>query len=576
MRVENIRVLILRSSIFLLLLLVSLILIDKKLFTQEVGEVEKIEREIEKERLLREKIKEKKERPVIKEKPTTKILPPAVEEKIFIKKINVKGVTLLLEREINEIILSFENKELTLRQMQEVADRITDAYRQKGYVTSRAYLPPQKIKEGVLEIKVIEGATGEIEIKGNRYFRTSFLREKITLKKGEPFNYNILRKDLMEINAHPDRSCRAVLMAGKEPGTTDIVLEVVDRFPVHIGFEWDNFGSRYIGKDRYRLTLTHNNFLGLDDILTLQYQLAEAEAYRLASLHYLFPVAEDLEVGFFFARTKLNLGKDYKDLEARGKSRLYSIYATYSLIDEENIGLNLNLGFDYKDIFNFQLGNETSRDRMRVVKLGLDLDLTDRLGRTLIINELNFGIPKIMGGLDSQDEKASRVGSGGKFIKNNLSLLRLHRMPFDSTLLLKNQFQFSPYILPACEQFQIGGIANVRGYPPAEKVGDKGYAVTLEWSFPPYFIPKDVKLPFSDVKGYDALRFVIFYDWANTHLRSPQAGEEKDETLSGVGWGLRLTLPENFSARVDFAWPLMESPSDENHLHIWMSISKRF
>jgi hemolysin activation/secretion protein len=256
-------------------------------FAQKVGEIEKIEREIEKERLLREKIEKEKEEPVIEE-PVPEVVPPAPAEKIFIKKINVKGATLLSQKEIEEIILPFENKELTLRQMQKVVNLITDAYRRQGYVTSRAYLPPQKIKESILEIRVIEGITGEIDIKGNRYFRTSLLEKKITLKKGEVFNYNILREDLRRINEHPDRRCRAVLMAGKEPGTTDIILEVKDRFPVHIGFEWDNFGSRYIEKDRYRLTLTHNNLLGLDDILTVQYQLAEADTYRLYSLRYLF------------------------------------------------------------------------------------------------------------------------------------------------------------------------------------------------------------------------------------------------------------------------------------------------
>jgi hemolysin activation/secretion protein len=286
-------------------------------------------------------------------------------------------------------------------------------------------------------------------------------------------------------------------------------------------------------------------------------------------LRYLLPLREDLEFGIFLARTELELAKEYKDLDARGKSKLYSIYATQSLIERENLTLNLNLGFDYKDIFNFQLQREMSRDRMRVVKCGLDVDLTDRFGRTLIINELNFGIPEILGGLKEQDSRASRSGSGGKFIKDNLTVLRLQKMPFNSTLLWKNQFQFSSYILPATEQFQIGGVSNVRGYPPAEKVGDKGYATTLEWSFPPYFVPRDIKV-------YEALRFAIFYDWANTRLRRPQATEEKRETLRGAGWGMRFTLARDFFARIDFAWPLDKTPSDSDHLHTWVQVSKSF
>ncbi len=561
----------------IIILLFFLFSINILLFAQKVGEVEKIEREIEKERLLREKIEEEKELPEIEEKKPEVIPPPAKEEKLFIKKINVIGVTLISQRQIQEIITPFENKELTLRDFQKIADLITDIYRQKGYITSRAYLPPQKIEEGILEIRVIEGITGEVEVKGNRYFKASLFKRKITLKKGKPFNYNILRRDLSKINEHPDRTSRAVLMPGKEPGSTDILLEVKDHFPMHIGFEWDNFGSRYIDKDRYRTTLTHNNFLGWEDILAIQYHLAQSNTYRLNSLRYLLPITENLDIGFFAARTKVDLGREYKDLDARGKSKLYSVYATQSLIDEENIDLSLNLGFDYKDIFNFQLGDETSRDRLRVAKIGLDLDLTDKLGRTLVSHEIDFGIPDIMGGLEEKDSRASRSGSGGKFIKNSINLLRLQRMPFSSTLLWKNQVQLSPYILTAAEQFQIGGISNVRGYPPAEYVGDEGYAMTGEWSIPPYLIPKSMRVPFSKANFYDALKLAIFYDWAEVRLHSPQAGEEKSQALSGAGYGIRFNLPEDFSLRIDFAWPLSDkTPSDGNHLHTWVDISKTF
>lgn len=565
-----------KKIIIILLFFTFSISINTPLFAQKVGEVEKIERELEKEKLLREKIEKEKELPEVEEKKPEIPPPPVKEEKLFIKKINVIGVTLLSQEQIKEIITPFENKELALRDFQKLADLITDVYRQKGYITSRAYLPPQKIEQGILELRVIEGIVGEIEIKGNRYFKTSLFERKITLKRGEPFNYNILRKNIIKINEHPDRSSRAVLMPGKKPGATDTVLEVKDHLPIHIGFEWDNFGSRYIDKDRYGVTLTHNNLLGWEDILAIQYQLAQSNTYRLNSLRYLLPINKDLDIGFFAARTKLDLAREYKDLDARGKSKLYSIYATQSLIDRENIDLSLNLGFDYKDIFNFQLGDETSRDRLRVAKIGLDLDLTDKFGRTLLSNELDWGIPDIMGGLGEQDTKASRSGSGGKFIKDTINLLRLQKMPFSSTLLSKNQIQLSPYILTAAEQFQIGGIANVRGYPPAEHVGDKGYATTLEWSSPVYFLPKGIKVPLSSAKLYDALRVVTFYDWANVDLRNPQAGEEEKETLSSVGWGLRFNLPEDFSARLDFAWPLDKTPSDNNHLHTWVDVSKSF
>jgi len=305
--------------------------------------------------------------------------------------------------------------------------------------------------------------------------------------------------------------------------------------------------------------------------------MAEKDTYyKLILMRYLFPLNETLKLGMLAADSRMNLQREFKGTDTRSKSRLYSLYATQALIHTETTSLSLNIGLDYKDIFNFATGIMTSRDRMRVLKTGADFDASDKWGRTLVTYELDTGIPNIMGGLGAVDTSASRSGSGGKFLKHNINLLRLAKMPFESMLLWKNQFQFSPNILTGAEQFQIGGIANVRGYPPAEVVGDNGYAMTWEWSFPLYCIPKDFKVPYSKAKLYDALRFVGFYDWGNVHLHRPGTGEGKNTTLRGAGFGFRLNLPENFYIRAEFAWPLDRTPSDSNHLHSYFQISKEF
>lgn len=529
-----------------------------------------------KEEKLREIIDQKKKKPDIEEEPQ-KETPLAKEgKKVLVKKISVSGISILPAETINNITASYQNKEVSLRQMEELANLITDAYRKNGYITSRAYLPPQKIENGVLQIRVVEGTTGDIKFEGNRFFKTSLLRKKIPLQKGEPFDYESLRKGLSRINEQPDRNAKAVLMPGKETGTTDVLVEVKDKLPIHLGFDWDTYGSRYIDKDRYRATLTHYNLTGNDDVFTTQYQLSQREDYTLLSLRYLYPLREDFKLGFFGAHSKISLGKELRALNARGKSKMYSIYTIHSIINSERTSLNVNFGFDYKDVFNFQLGNETSRDRLRIAKAGVDLDISDIYGRTLIFNEMDFGIPNILGGLETKDPRASRVGSGGKFFKDTINLLRLQKLPFDMTALWKNQMQLTNNTMTATEQFQIGGIVNVRGYPPAEVVGDMGYSMTWELSVPLYFIPKGIKVPFSRAKLYDAVRFVGFYDWANAHLKNPQPGEEKNKTLRGAGCGIRFNLPEDFSVRLEFAWPLDNTPSDGKNLHKWFEVSKSF
>jgi len=540
----------------------------------------------EKEKALRDKIEQPQPIPqIIQETPVQEPSQIQSQEKAFIETINVTGATLVTEKELNSITSPYKDKEVMLSDLQRAADKITDLYRKKGFITSRAYLPPQKIENNTVEIRVIEGIMGDLDIKGNKYFKTKLFQKRIGLKKGEPFNYNVLRGNLSKINQYPDRNAKTVLSPGKEAGSTDVMLEIKDRLPIHISFDWDNFGSRYIDKQRYQTILTHNNLLGFDDMLTLQYQASQKFTlyehdvfYRLASMRYLFPVNDATEIGFYAANSKLNLGREFETLQARGKSQFYSIYATRTLVNDENLTVNLNGGLDYKNIFNFQLGNETSRDILRVAKLGIELDRTDNNGRTIVSNEFDVGVPEVWGALKDKDSRSSRAssGSGGEFTKDTLDILRLQKMPWSSTLLIKNSNQFTPNALTASEQFQIGGIANVRGYPPAEFAGDRGYSITGEWSFPPYLVSKDVKVPFSTARLYDALRITAFYDWGNVWLRNPQAGEHRNMTLRGAGAGMRFNLPEDLSVRLDMGWPLDRTPSDGHHVRTWVKITKGF
>lgn len=562
--------------LFLGLGLVLSFLVNLGFAQQQPSQVERMERELEKEKALRERIEKPPEKPEVKEEAPPEA-PPVKEEKVFIKKIVVTGVTYFKEEEIRKIVEPYENKELSFREMQKIAELITEFYRNNGYITSRAYLPPQDLTQGTLEIRVLEGKMGDLEIRGNRYFKTKLFEKKITLEKGEPFDYDELRKNLTKINEHPDRLAKAVLAPGKERGQTDVVLEVQDRLPIHFGFDYDNFGSRFIHRDRLALTLDHNNLTGNDDLLSLKYQLAEADTYVLRSARYLLPFAEDWELGFFTARSRLKLDEEMRDTDSRGDSMLLSLFLNNYLIDEENLDLRLTSGFDYKRVRNYLLGTLDSEDALRVAKLGIDLDRLDKYGRTIFVNEFSYGIPSLWGGLSAVDPDASRAGSGGKFTKWDIHLLRLQKMPLNSTLLWKNHWQISPYILTATEQFQIGGITNNRGYPPAEKVGDEGFATSLELSSRLGFIPENIKVPFTDDKLRDAFTIIAFYDWAHTELHRPEAGEEKHETLRSLGWGMRLNVPKkSLSLRVEFGWPLDDTPSDGHHFRTWLQATKSF
>ena len=145
--------------------------------SQEMGGEVRTQEMQEKERALHKQIREKKKPAQIEEKLPGQPAPAVSSERALIKTIDVAGVTLIPEKNIREIVQPYENKELTLSDMQKIADLITELYRKKGYVTSRAYLPPQKLDSGALQIRVIEGKMGDLTVKDNYHYKT-FLFKK--------------------------------------------------------------------------------------------------------------------------------------------------------------------------------------------------------------------------------------------------------------------------------------------------------------------------------------------------------------------------------------------------------------
>ncbi len=544
--------------------------------SQELSGMER-SRELEaKRKELEAEIKKKKTKPEIEEELPAAAMPALPSEKVLIKTIKVTGATLISKKEIDPVIKQFENKELPLTEMQKAADLITDLYRKKGYITSRAYLPPQKIENGTFEIKTVEGKMGDLDVKGNYYYKSYLFKKKFILRKGEPFNYYILTKILRKINSQPDRFAKAVLVPGEAPGATDVKLEVKDNLPIHASWDYDNYGSRYILNNRYQFGLRHNNLFGMGDMLDVKYMLSEADAYQMIGGSYVLPVTDTFNLGFSTFWSKLHLMGDYKSLDIRGNSQIYSLFATQNIADDDNFTFNLNMGLDIKNIFNFQQGQETSRDMMRPLKVGYDIDVTDPLGRTVMSNEINIGLPGFMAGAKAQDSRASVPGSGGEFVKFLFNIFRLQPMPFESMILWKNQIQASTKVLTATEQYQIGGVINVRGYPIAELVGDQGLSSTVEWSFPVYFIPKDLKIPFTQTKFYDAVRLVAFYDYGAVWLREPNAAAKPFDQLSDFGWGVRFNLPKNFFFKAEFAYPINAQASDGKGQRAWVQVSANF
>ncbi len=145
----------------------------------------------------------------------------------------------------------------------------------------------------------------------------------------------------------------------------------------------------------------------------------------------------------------------------------------------------------------------------------------------------------------------------------------------------KGRWQLSSQAQPGVNVFSIGGfmgVIDMRGYPRAQAPGDNGVSLSTGFSFPPFGVARNKKIPFSNTNIYDGLRFFTFIDYARAGFKTYQEGSPNHHELTSGGCGFELKVPDQaFSVRLDIGWPLSDQmPNDGDHAHAWFAITKGF
>jgi len=144
--------------------------------------------------------------------------------KFLARRIDIPESEILSAEEIGAIVSRYEGREVELADLYELVAEINALYREKGFVTARALLPPQTISEGVVIIELIEGIVGRIRIEGNAYTRPEFIAGRLDLEEGDLVNLEILERALIRFNKLNSVRLGVRLEPGEEFATTDIVV----------------------------------------------------------------------------------------------------------------------------------------------------------------------------------------------------------------------------------------------------------------------------------------------------------------------------------------------------------------
>ena len=192
-----------------------------------------------------------------------------------LEKLELDESTVLEQAELQKLTDEYIGKEVGIKDLYELVNKINKLYLDNGYFTCRAILPAQTIKNGTVKIELIEGKTNAVEVQGNKYTKSKYISKRMSLKQGEVANINKLNDDLLRFNAANDVQLRISLQAGSEPGTTDYVISAYEPQNITWTVYSDNAGSDTSGEYRGGLFFTDRSLTGVRDALTLNTMLSD-------------------------------------------------------------------------------------------------------------------------------------------------------------------------------------------------------------------------------------------------------------------------------------------------------------
>ena len=411
------------------------------------------------------------------------------ERRVLVRRYEVVGATVLKPAEVAALTAPYENREISWGDLEALRDKITQAYVQRGYVSSGAVIPDQTIADETVRLQVMEGTLSDIEVKTDGRYRPSVLRARLEQAAQGPVNVDRLENGLQSLQRDPNlRSVNAMLKPSDERGRALLTVDVRERRPWELALDLDNHAVPAVGSERARLSGRAVNLAGMGD--ALWGLVGVSEGLREGELNYALPLGSGRTSITASGRASRGdiVDPPFDELDVHSTSSTYGLTVTRALVSDVHRGLDLSLTGEVRRSESFLLGSGFSfiegpeEGVSKITALRAAQQWSLRGSRQVFVARTTFSF-----GVDALDatHHDDRTVPDGQFVAFLLQTQWARRFPWRDTLLiarLDGHVANDPLL--GLEQFAIGGHGSVRGYPENTLVRDQGAIASVEARFP--------------------------------------------------------------------------------------------
>ena len=475
----------------------------------------------------------------------------AAKQRFDVYEYQVEGNTVLPTEAIERAVYPFMGEGLDIDDVERARVALETAYRNAGFGTVGVDIPPQKVIGGVVRLNVVQGKIARLRVVGARYSSQERILELVpALAEGSVPNLGEAQKQLALVNTSPDERVTPMLRPGKQPGTTEVDLQVQDELPLHGGVEVNNGHAADTTQLRTSANLRYGNLFQLGHTIGLQVQTSPEEPSQVKVFvgTYTLPLAGGtLLLSAVKSDSATYVGESDLGVFSSGKV-LGGRYVLPLPTDKPmEFQQTLTLGADWKSSTQAVGADASGYTPLHYIPLSASYAATtfDKSGSTEYSVGVVLGVRDFGSRQQQFQDKRYRAHSDFSLLKFNLA--RTQRLPADTSLYAEIEGQATGDPLVSNEEYVAGGQDSVRGYLESSAVGDTALRGTLEFRTP-NLRPETARLDF--------LQFRTFFDTAWLHTIYALPGTPAAYKLSSYGLGLTARAKPGLSLRADLAWPM--------------------
>ena len=453
-----------------------------------------------------------------------------------LKKIVTDPSAVLTDAELDAIIKPYEGQQVKLSDIYDIVEKINALYNEKGYVTCRAFLPPQTITEGTVKLLLVEGRTGTATVSGNKYTKAKYITNRLHLAPGEIANVKELNKDLLLFNATNSTQLRIMMKAGAEPGTTDYEITAYEpKRDTWTVFE-DNAGSYTSGEYRTGLFFNTKSLSGNCDALSLG--TVYSQGTRAANAMYSRSLGRSgTKMNLLYSTNAVKVVKGgYEDM-IKGHANSYAIGFVQPVLVNETTRSEVSLDYNRQNSKTDWLTPRINMVDDKVQDVTLGYSLTNYGASHVFYQKHSYvrGYSKQEADMGTGSEPSNKHFG---FYKFNGLYQKLYQAGQMWNLRADAQWSGSDGMVSS-RQFYMGGMYSVRGYKENFLGGDSGFTFSAEYAVP--VINKNTSA-------------FTFFDYG--HVYGNGQSDDQHHILSSVGLGMRSTINQYISASLTLGIPL--------------------